>query len=153
EDMHGEAFLINRQTWGYKKPVWSDRGSAPGPVGAVESAGSWSGDVAIPGGELLLGATVDEPFVFDNEKWAHPVRVEPFVLARAPVTQAEFAAFVEDGGYRRREWWSAAGWQWREAVGVQHPVYWRRDGNDWLRRDFDEWQALEPHRPVINVCW
>ena len=75
------------------------------------------GDVQIPGGTFLLGATPDQPFVFDNEKWAHAVDVAPFRMARAPVTNAEFAAFVDDGGYQRQEWWSYQGWVWNTRAG------------------------------------
>jgi iron(II)-dependent oxidoreductase len=53
----------------------------------------------VAGGEVWQGASPDEPFVFDNEKWAHPVEVKPFRISSAPVTNAEFAAFVEDDGY------------------------------------------------------
>jgi iron(II)-dependent oxidoreductase len=109
--------------------------------------------VEIPGGAFWLGATPAEPFVFDNEKWAHPVELRPFAIARAPVTQAEFAAFVDDGGYARRDVWSEAGWRWRVAAGARHPVYWEGTGGGWLRRDFDRWVPLEPHRPVIHVNW
>ena len=63
-------------------------------------------------------------FVFDNEKWAHEVDVAPFGIARAPVTNAEFAAFVDAGGYRHRELWSAAGWAWRERERAERPAYW-----------------------------
>src|SRR5262249_31326956 len=111
------------------------------------------GDVFVPGGTFLLGATPDEPFVFDNEKWAHPVELKPFTIARAPVTQAEFAAFAEEDGYRRRELWSAEGWRWREEAGAVHPVYWQHQGNGWFRRDFDHWVPLEPNRPVLHVNW
>ena len=38
----------------------------------------------------MLGASSDEPFIFDNEKWAHPIEIQPFAIARAPVTQSEF---------------------------------------------------------------
>jgi iron(II)-dependent oxidoreductase len=69
------------------------------------------------------------------------------------VTQAKFAQFVAEGGYRRREFWSEEGWRWREAVGAEHPVYWQRDGSDWLRREFDTLVPLEPRRPVLHVCW
>jgi iron(II)-dependent oxidoreductase len=142
EDMHDEAFTYMRQTLGYPPPRL-------GPT-APESAGPLPGDVEVPGGEFVLGATRDEPFVFDNEKWAHPVRLEPFAIARAPVTQAQFAAFVAEGGYRRDEFWSEAGRRWRRDVGAERPVYW---GPEETRRDFDRWVPLEPHRPVINVCW
>jgi iron(II)-dependent oxidoreductase len=67
------------------------------------------------------------------------------------VSQEQFAAFVEDGGYRRPELWSLAGEQWRQRAGVEGPLYWRRDGQGWARRDFDRWLPLEPHRPVVHV--
>src|SRR5262249_26257610 len=111
------------------------------------------GDVIVPGGTFLLGATPDEPFVFDNEKWAHPVKLAPFAIARAPVTQAEFAAFVEEDGYRRRELWREEGWRWREETGATQPVYWQHQADGWWRRDFDHWVPLEPHRPVLHVNW
>src|SRR5262249_23718820 len=81
-----------------------------------------------PGGRFHLGATPDEPFVFDNEKWAHPVELRPFAIARAAVTQDEFAGFVQAGGYARRELWTDAGWSWRESAQAEHPGYCRRDG-------------------------
>ncbi len=156
EDMHDEAFTYTRQTHGYPAPraAWAGTPPTAGHAG-VEPGGPLPGDVEVPGGTFLLGALPgSEPFVFDNEKWAHPVEVRPFAIARAPVTQAEFAAFVDDGGYRRRDLWSEAGWRWREAAGAEHPVYWQRAvGGGWLRRDFDTWVPLEPHRPVIHVNW
>jgi iron(II)-dependent oxidoreductase len=150
EDMHAEAFTYTRQTLGYAPPRFSDRLQASG--GAVPEGGPLPGDVPVPGGAFTLGATGEEPFVFDNEKWAHPVRVEPFSIARAPVTQAEYAAFVEDGGYRRQELWSEEGWSWREGEGAGGPLYWRRsEDGGWLRRHFDRWTPLEPHRPALHV--
>jgi iron(II)-dependent oxidoreductase len=146
-DMHDEAFTYTRQTHGWPAPPWPSRAAPDADVGPL------GGDVAVPGGSFMLGATSDEPFVFDNEKWAHAVEVAPFSIARAPVTQAELAAFVDDGGYRRRELWSDEGWTWRASVAAEHPVYWRRDGGRWQRRHFDQWVALEPHRPVLHVCW
>ncbi len=150
EDMHTEAFTYTRQTLGYPCPRFNggqDRA-------ALAGGGPLPGDVPIPGGTCLIGATSEERFVFDNEKWAHPIEVRPFAMARAPVTQAEFAAFVEDGGYHHRDLWSQQGWAWREAAGAKHPLYWRRAaGGGWLRRDFDVWSSLEPHRPVLHVNW
>lgn len=152
-DMHNEAFTYTRQTLGYPAPRMFGN-SSPTALNAIPGEGALPGDVQIPGGEFLLGASPDEPFVFDNEKWAHAVLVQPFALARACVTQAEFRAFVEDGGYRRKELWCDEGWQWREATGAQQPLYWRQgpQGN-WMRRHFDQWVALEPHHPVIHVNW
>jgi ergothioneine biosynthesis protein EgtB len=146
EDMHGEALTYMRQTLSYPTP---QLGGTPA---ALES-GPWPGDVEIPGGTFYLGATPDQPFVFDNEKWAHPVEVAPFRMARAPVTNAEFAAFVEEGGYQRRQWWSYQGWVWRTKTQAQHPLYWQRDGQGWWRQHFDTLVPLEPHAPVAHVTW
>ncbi len=167
EDMHTEAFTYTRQTLGYPAPVFG--AAAAGEDGAAGSAGAsagagedarpagadgCAGDAELAGGPFWLGAAPEDGgFVFDNEKWAHRVELAPFAIARAAVTQGEFLAFVEEGGYRRREWWSPAGWQWREQAQATQPVYWRRDGGRWWRRDFDRWVALEPERPVLHVNW
>jgi len=154
EDMHNEAFTYTRQTLCYPEPRLSLPPDGSGAGKAAAGGGPLSGDVEVPGGPFLLGAGRDEPFVFDNEKWAHPVEAKPFAIARAPVTQDEFLAFVEGGGYRRPELWSREGWHWREAVAAEHQVYWRKEeSGDWLRRDFDRWVRLEPHRPVLHVNW
>src|SRR5262249_38865856 len=58
------------------------------------------------------------------------VPIDTFELARHPVTQAQFAAFMAAGGYRRRELWSSEGWAWREAHAVDRPFHWRRDAPD-----------------------
>ncbi len=154
EDMHTEAFTCTRQTLAYPPPVFRPDGVRVSSRCETSAAGPLPGDVEIPGGRFLLGALPGEPFVFDNEKWAHPVEIKPFGIARAAVTQAEFAAFVEDRGYERRELWSEEGWRWRETAQAQHPVYWKREGGGrWQRRDFTRWVPLEPHRPVLHVNW
>src|SRR5215470_2977682 len=150
EDMHNEAFTYTRQTHGYTAPQ-SCRAPASNPE---MQTGPLPGDVEIAGGPFLLGAMPGESFVFDNEKWAHPVEVRPFAIARAPVTQGEFAEFVEAKGYSRKELWSEPGWTSRDGIGAEHPVYWKPESaGRWLRRNFDHWVPLEPHRPVLHVNW
>ena len=150
EDMHAEAMAFTRQTLAYGRPTL---GPPRGPGSRSDADGSIAGDVAVPGGTFVLGSRREEPFVFDNEKWAHAVELAPFSIARAPVTQLGYLEFVEDGGYRRPELWTSEGWRWREQARAEHPVYWRREGRDWMRRDFDAWLPLEPNRPVVNVSW
>src|SRR5438105_6691671 len=144
EDMHDEAFAYTRQTLGYRDP-WG----AAGPP----SAGALPGDVAVPGGGYRLGAERTDSFVFDNEKWAHDVEVAPFRMARAPVTNSEFTAFVEAGGYRDERAWSPEGWQWRARSGAQKPVYWELTDDGWSHRRYDFLRGLPPDHPVIHVCW
>ena len=147
EEMHCEALTYSRQTLQWPAPRELTPSAVPG------DAGSLPGDVELPGGNFRLGASEADGFVFDNEKWAHRAYLLPFRMARAPVTNAEFAAFVEDGGYRREALWRDAGRQWRQREQAPHPVYWRRDGGGWQRRVYDGWQPLRMHEPVIHVNW
>ncbi len=147
EDMHGEALLSMRQALGYRAPALAGGGEAG-------EAGPLPGDVEVEGGRFRLGGGREAPFLFDNEKWAHPLEIRPFRIARAPVTNEEFAAFVEAGGYRRRRYWDDEGWAWREAARAAHPVYWLPQGNGgFAQRVFDRVAPLQPHRPVIHVNW
>jgi len=146
EDMHGEALTYTRQTLGYPEPRLARR--EPG----ANDAGPCPGDVEVPGARLLLGAKPGGGFVFDNEKWAHPVDVRAFRIARAPVTNEQYASFVDAGGYGERRFWSEAGWTWRTRAEAKHPVYWRRAGGGWNVRRYDRVEPLRPHQPVIHVC-
>jgi len=153
QDMHNAAYVINRPAWGYAAPQFQTPAELESDLALEVGTGPYRGDVEIPGGTFLLGSVPAEPFVFDNEKWAHEVRLQPFSIAKSPVTQEEFLAFVEDDGYRRPELWSPAGWRWRQQEQATCPIYWQQRDQRWYRRDFDRWVPLEPHRPVINVCW
>lgn len=149
EQMHAEAITYTRQTLCYPRPRLGVNSDTVGKVTA-----ELSGDAHIPGGGFLLGPSPEESFVFDNEQQPHEVEVKPFSISKTAVTNGEFAAFVEDGGYNRRSLWSDEGWQWRQNAGAEHPVYWRRESNEqWLRRDFDEWVNLKDRVPVIHVNW
>lgn len=145
EDMHSEAFTYARQTLAYPEPKLA--------FTPPEGGGPLGGDASVPGGSFMLGADRDAVFVFDNEKWAHPVELEPFEIARAAVSQGEFAEFVDAGGYDYPEFWGPAGWAWRQAHGRAHPLYWRRSEARWQRRQFDQWVELEPFKAVIHVSW
>jgi ergothioneine biosynthesis protein EgtB len=150
EDMHAENLTLIRQTLGYPLPRLSLREASPAPAA---EPGYVPRDVAVPGGVFMLGAASDEPFVFDNEKWAHPVVVPPFRISSTPVTNAEYAAFVDDGGYRRRECWSRRGWQWRRQAAVEHPLFWHREAGGWGECRFGVAIRLEPWHPVVHVNW
>src|SRR5262249_26149983 len=87
EDMHGEAFAYTRQTLGWPAPKLSHIADP-----AALATGPLPGDATIPAGHYRIGAERDaEEFVFDNEKWAHGVELARFAIARAPVTQGEYA--------------------------------------------------------------
>lgn len=152
EQMHDEAITYTRQTLSYPPPVFRVAGKQATDVKPDKDY--LPSDAEIPGGKFTNGRGPEQGFAFDNERLAHEVEIAPFAISKTAVTNGEFRDFVEDGGYGRRELWTAAGWQWRDAASAKHPVYWRREGNGrWLRRDFDEWVALDERLPVIHVNW
>lgn len=148
QDMHNEAYTYTRQTLGYPEPSFAN--AEP----ETQEAGPLPGDAQIPGGEFMIGSPVDAAFVFDNEKWEHSVTVGPFQMARAAVTNAEYAAFIDDGGYQTERFWDSEGWQWRTKNNALHPVHWRPDGHGkWGLRRFDSVIDLPQNQPVIHINW
>jgi iron(II)-dependent oxidoreductase len=145
EDMHGEALLMTLHTLGLAAPRWPHVPAPPGPVTAVR-------DVPFDGGEFFQGARRDDgEHAFDNEKWGHPVRVAPFAMASRPVSNGEFLAFVEEGGYGRDEFWSVAGRRWRESTQADAPRNWFRRADGWTMRWFDGHSPLRLDEPVVQV--
>ncbi len=146
-DMHNEAYTYTRQTLNYPAP---DIGKAEA---KILNAGGLSGDVDIPGGRFKLGATQQDGFVFDNEKWAHEVEIKPFSIAKAAVSNADFLKFVEADGYVNKQFWDDEGWLWCKESGINHPVYWREDSSGWQIKQFDQWDPMPMNAAIIHVCW
>jgi iron(II)-dependent oxidoreductase len=119
--------------------------------------------IEVPAGEFEMGAHGGDGsgsvggFVYDNESPAHAVFVPAFKIDRRLVTNDEFARFVAEGGYRRREFWDEEGWAWREKEDWQHPLYWSRGGggasSSWGVRTMFEDAPLPPTHPVTGVSW
>lgn len=77
--------------------------------------------VRVPAGSVTLGS--DSTDALDNERGSLTLDVPAFSIDRYPVTRGEFARFAAEDGYRRPEFWSEAGWNWRMANGIESPLY------------------------------
>jgi ergothioneine biosynthesis protein EgtB len=115
------------------------------PVDAVEP-GWWE----CRDGEAAIGHDPLTGFAFDNEGPRHPVRLAPFLLARQLVTKREYESFIEDGGYRRPEFWLSDGWAMVQAQGWQAPLYWRDGG---LEFGLHGEQPRQPEAPVAHLSF
>jgi gamma-glutamyl hercynylcysteine S-oxide synthase len=109
-------------------------------------------DVLVPAGSFTLG-TNREPWAYDNEQPAHVVELPAFWVERYPVTNERFAEFVEDGGYRKRRYWSDDGWQWLREERVQAPLYWQQARGGWVRRRFGGFEPVPPAEPVQHISF
>jgi ergothioneine biosynthesis protein EgtB len=92
-------------------------------------------------------------FAFDNELPRHRVFLEPFELASRAVTNGEYLAFVEDGGYQEPRLWLSDGWIERERQGWQAPLYWQREGSGWTSFTLSGRRPLELSEPVVHVSY
>jgi iron(II)-dependent oxidoreductase len=145
EHQHDETMLATLQLRDKTYPVLEDAQPAGDP-GVI-------GEVFVDAGPFLMGNNL-EPWAYDNERPAHEVDVAAFWIDTTPVTNSAFAAFVADGGYNRRDWWTDAGWFWRTEAALEHPQFWTRDGTaGWVRTRLGALEVLPPDEPVQHVCW
>ncbi|MEN4473430.1 ergothioneine biosynthesis protein EgtB [Mycolicibacterium cosmeticum] len=150
ENQHDETMLqaLNLRTG---PPILGT--GAPLPAGRPGLAGT---SVPVPAGPFTLGVNAsDEPYALDNERPAHTVEVAAFRIGRVPVTNAEWRAFIDDGGYRQPRWWSARGWEHRQQAGLLAPQFWNdlaRDGVG-TRTRFGHVEEIPPDEPVQHVTF
>ena len=112
---HGDQSAINR------------------PLAELQS-GEW---VEVPAGQFQMGAG-PETFAYDNERPRHAVETAGFRIARHPVSCESWMRFAEGGSYEEREWWSAAGWGWKQE---------RQIGPD------PALTAMDPKAPACHISW
>ena len=108
--------------------------------------------VRFPGGKVTIG-TDDRTASYDNERPAHQVELPEFWIDATPVTNGDYAGFIDDGGYDRPELWSEKGWSWRTEAGLVAPQHWERSDGDWSSRLMDRQAPIDPARPVCHVCY
>jgi dimethylhistidine N-methyltransferase len=110
------------------------------------------GWLAFDGGVSAIGH--DGPgFAFDNEGPRHCIFLEPFELATHPVTNGDWIAFIDDGGYRRPELWLSDGWANVQAEGWHAPLYWRHDEAGWRCFTLHGEAPVDCHAPVAHVSF
>lgn len=126
-------------------PEWQPwRESGPAPENAL---------VDIPAGEVRLGRSLEEPiYGWDNEYGTHHAEVPAFQAARYLVSNDEYRAFVEAGGYGDDALWDEEGLGWRRFARVEHPTFWVPDGEGWKLRLMCEEVAMPWDWPVETNC-
>ncbi|MDH2916551.1 MAG: ergothioneine biosynthesis protein EgtB [Gallionella sp.] len=92
-------------------------------------------------------------FVYDNERPRHKTYVQDFRLATRLVTNAEYLAFIDDGGYGRVDLWLSDAWRTVNERHWQAPLYWFRQGGDWMHFDLTGSHALRQDEPVSHLSY
>lgn len=147
EDLRGEQLATLAQTLGLPLKL------------ALAAPAQARDPLLVPAGPWQLGSAPGG-FVFDVEKWAHPVAVPEFEIDAQPVNWAQYAEFVDDGGYDQEQFWLPEGWQWlaREVAreGRRGPRYVEQIGSASgavLQTLFGQSKRMSGNQSAMHVSW
>ncbi|WP_327705985.1 ergothioneine biosynthesis protein EgtB [Streptomyces decoyicus] len=145
EQQHDETMLITHQLRHGPAVL-----TAPEPPPAPDDI--LPAEVLVPGGPFTMG-TATEPWALDNERPAHHRLVPAFLIDTTPVSNGAYQRFIEAGGYEDPRWWAPEGWTQVQEHKLRAPLFWKRDGGQWLRRRFGVTEPVPPDEPVLHVSW
>jgi len=123
-------------------PEWQMPRTAAGPRGFVP----------VPAGIRSIGHE-GSAFCFDNETPKHDVLIPEMRMARHLVTNGEWIAFIEAGGYSTPSLWLSDGWAMVQAEGWQAPGYWREIDGAWHAMTLGGLRPVDPNAPVLHVSY
>jgi formylglycine-generating enzyme required for sulfatase activity len=108
---------------------------------AVSELAEMPETVLVPAGPFPMGSTEDNRQADNNERPQHQVVLDAFRIGRYPVTNAQYAGFIERKGYEKQDYWTKDGWVWREGESITQPGYW----------EDPRWN--QPDHPVVGISW
>ncbi|WP_255419248.1 ergothioneine biosynthesis protein EgtB [Lewinella sp. IMCC34191] len=109
--------------------------------------------ISVEGGRYSIGHE-GEDFCWDNELSRHDVLVQDFGIGSRLVTNGEYLDFMKDNGYGRFELWQMEGIAWARNLEVKAPLYWYREGDEWMQYTLDRGLTrIDPSLPVTHVSW
>ena len=147
EQQHQELILTDIKYLFFCNPLAPAYGASPlASLAASELA--W---LDCPGGVVEIGHR-GSGFCYDNEAPRHRVFLQPYRLASRLISNGEYLAFVEAGGYAEPNLWLAEGWDWRTAHQVRHPLYWKPN-SEWRGFTLNGWVTIDLRRPVIHLSY
>ncbi len=150
EQQHQELMLMDMLAAFSENPlapaVWP---AEPRDAGARASS---IGGVRGRSGILDIGHD-GEGFAFDCEGPRHQQLLRPHELADRLVTNGEWLRFVAEGGYAEARHWLADGWAWVQANRIDAPLYWRREGDEWLRFGLDGLHPVALAEPICHISY
>jgi ergothioneine biosynthesis protein EgtB len=149
EQQHQELILTDLKHLFSCNPLRPAYRPLPALVGSAAPALEWIGGA---GGLHEIGQR-GGGFAFDNEGPRHHVFLEPFQLASCLVTNGEYLGFIEDGGYARPELWLSDGWDTIRAHSWGAPLYWEKEGAQWMLFTLGGMRPLDPAEPVCHVSY
>ncbi|WP_148713640.1 ergothioneine biosynthesis protein EgtB [Chitinolyticbacter meiyuanensis] len=148
EQQHQELMLTDLKHHFWSNPQHPAYRQPPAIAKVEAKPSQW---LHYPGGGVEIGHG-GPGFAFDNETPRHAVTLGGFELASRLVTNAEYAVFIADGGYRQPTLWLSDGWDCCQREGWQAPLYWLDTVGKHAFTLYGD-QALEPSAPVAHISY
>src|SRR6185312_7161625 len=121
------------------------------PTGGAATKRS-SSFITVPAGVYEIGYSGDG-FCFDNELARHKVYIDEFSISDGLVTNGDWQAFIDDGGYRNFGWWHAEGWDWVKNNSITAPLYWHPINGGWHHYTLAGLQPVDRGQPVCHISY
>ena len=109
-------------------------------------------NIKISGGVFEMGYSGDN-FCYDVELPEHKVYINDFQIESFPVTNAQYIEFIEDGGYDDFSFWLSDGWDAVKKNEWIAPMYWEKENDEWITKDFTGKRKVNPDEPVCHVSF
>jgi ergothioneine biosynthesis protein EgtB len=149
EQQHQELMMTDIKHLLSLNPLRPAYCSTPVAVGTQSPPLEW---LRFDAGLQMVGHAGDS-FCFDNELPRHRQFVEPFAIGSRLVSNGEFLAFVEAGGYRQPVLWLSEGWDWVRANQLEHPLYWQSGSSGWCEFTLHGMQPLDVHAAALHLSY
>jgi ergothioneine biosynthesis protein EgtB len=151
EQQHQELIVMDALHLLSRNPLLPAYGPLPQGFGSFgpAPAAEW---IEHPGGIVECGHD-GHGFAYDNEGPRHEQLLRPFLIGSQLVTNADWLAFVADGGYLRPELWMSEGWATVQAERWEAPEYWHRRDGEWWVFGLDGLQPIDVDAAVLHISW
>lgn len=149
EQQHQELLLMDIKRNFYENPLRPSYSNVRGEISSFKEETLWHN---LPQGLIKIGVESDSSqFAYDNEKDAHPYWIENFWMSSQLVSNDEYAAFIDEGGYDNPVWWLSDGWNLKEKENWTAPLYWEKEGQNWWTFTLSGMAPLDLGSPVVHV--
>jgi ergothioneine biosynthesis protein EgtB len=150
EEQHQELLMTDiKYILGHNPlfPAYSEETST-----SAEAAPSTGTFIAIEEGVYEIGYDGTD-FCFDNELGRHKVYLQHFKIATDLVTNAEYLAFMDAGGYKAHQYWHMEGHEWVKSNHIEGPLYWHFIDDTWYHYTLQGLQPLAMHEPLCHISF
>ena len=100
-----------------------------------------------------IGHDNPDAFCYDNELGRHKVYLHDFEISNKLIINAEYVAFIEDGGYKDHNLWHAEAWDWVNENCISQPQYWHVIDGEWHQYTMQGLEKLNMDAPVSHISY